>query len=169
MGDLITTFHIDWHLMLAQLINFAIVVLILWKLAVKPLTAALDKRSREVRESLQDAKRIKDEMQALEQRKVASEHQAKVEAQAILKQAEAEGERQRQETLTRVRAEAEKVVAEARVKFQAEQDEAMQTMRREAARLVVAAVTKVVGKLPSGELDNKLAEEAVAEVAKRRT
>lgn len=168
MEDLIATFHIDWRLMLAQLINFAIVVWVLWKLAVKPLTAALDKRSHEVRESLKDAMRIKDELTALEHRKAAAVHAAKVEAQAILKQAEAEGERQRQETLARVRTEAEKVVAEARTRFAAEQDEAMQVMRREAARLVVAAVTKVVGKMPAGELDKKLAEEAVAEVSKRR-
>lgn len=169
MEDLIATFHVDWHLMLAQLVNFAIVVFVLWKLAVKPLTAALDKRSQEVAQSLKDAARIKDEMLAMEQRKVASEREARAEGQAILKQAETEGERQRQETLLRVRAEAERVVAEARAKFSAEQDEAMQMMRREAARLVVAAVTKVVGKLPAGELDKKLAEEAVAEVAKRRS
>lgn len=169
MEDLIATFHIDWHLMLAQLVNFAIVVGVLWKLAVKPITTTLDKRSREVAQSLKDAARIKEEFMAMEAKKAEAERAARQQAQGILKQAEAEAERQRQETLTRVRAEAEKVVADARARFAAEQEEAMRELRREAARLVVAAVTKVVGKIPGAELDKKLAEEAVAEVAKRKS
>lgn len=167
--DLFSKLGIDWKLLLAQFVNFGIVLLVLWRFVYRPLSRYLDARRERIEQSLKEAQRIEAELKAMEVKKAESAREARAEAQAILKQAEVEAERQRQETLTRVRAEAEKVVADARAKFSAEQDEAMQAMRREAARLVVSAVTKVIGKIPGAELDKKLAEEAVAEVAKRKS
>jgi len=166
--ELLGKLGIDWKLLLAQAVNFLIVLVVLTKFVYRPVVKFLDERRARIEQSLKEAQRIEAELKAMEVKRSEVEREARQQAQVILKQAEAEAERQRQETLVRVRVEAEKVVADARIKFQAEQDEAMRTMRREAARLVVAAVTKVVGKIPGAEIDKKLAEEAVAEVAKRR-
>lgn len=167
--ELLTKLGIDWKLLLAQGVNFLVILFVLSKFVYRPLVKFLDARRERIEQSLKEAQRIETELKAMEVKRAEVEREARAEGQNILKRAEVEAERQRQETLVRVRAEAEKVVADARAKFSAEQDEAMQNMRREAARLVVAAVTKVVGKIPGAEIDKKLAEEAVAEIAKRRS
>jgi F-type H+-transporting ATPase subunit b len=165
--ELLTKLGIDWRLLIAQAVNFLIVLAVLYKFLYKPLLKFLEQRRQRIEHSLQEAQRIETELKAIEVKREEVLIEAKRGAQAILKEAEVQAEKQRQETLIRVRAEAERVISEARSKLEAEQVEAMREMRREAAKLVVQAVTKVVGKLSASEIDKKLVEEAVQEVAKR--
>lgn len=166
--ELLDKLGIDWKLLLAQLVNFLIVLFVLQRLIYKPLINFLEKRRARIEQSLEEAERIERELQALEKTKVDAAVEVRRQAQEILKQAETQVEIQRQETLARVKLEAEKVIGEARDKIVAEQTAAMSALRKEAARLVVQAVTKVIGKMPGAELDKKWAEEAVQEVAKRK-
>jgi F-type H+-transporting ATPase subunit b len=166
--DLLDKLGIDWKLLLAQTVNFLIVMAVLYKFLYRPLIAFLEERRQRIDKSLTEAKRIESELKALEVNKNQTMVEARRQAQEVLSQAEVEAERQRQETLSRVRLEAERVVAEARTKFDSEREEAMQALRREAARLIVQTVAKVIGKLPSETVDRKLVEEALQEVAKRK-
>lgn len=169
MQDFIATFHIDWYLILAQVVNFTIVAFVVWKFGLKPLMGVLDKRGKDVAESLRQVEAIRVEFKELEAKKQATEAVTRKEMQELVRKAEADAQIRRQEILERVKEEAAQVVAVARTKFEAEQEEAIRSMRQEAARLVVQAVTKVVGKLPEGLVDKKLAEEAIEEVARRRS
>ncbi|MBI5466427.1 MAG: F0F1 ATP synthase subunit B [Candidatus Kerfeldbacteria bacterium] len=166
--ELLDKLGIDWKLLLAQIVNFLIVLAVLYRWLYKPLIVFLEQRRARIDKSLQEAQRIESDLKELESKKVETMVEAKRQAQDILERADEEAERQRQETLSRVRAEAERVVAEVRAKFEAEREEARQALRREAARLVVQVVTKVVGKLPAEAVDRRLVEEAVQEVTRRK-
>ena len=58
MDELIKTFYIDWKLLIAQLVNFGIVLWVLYKFAIKPLSKTMDARTEEIEKSLEDAKKI---------------------------------------------------------------------------------------------------------------
>lgn len=169
MDDLIKIFHIDWKLMIAQLINFAIVVFVLWKLALKPLLKIMDERSDKIAESLEQAKKIEAELKAMDDKRVAAETEAKVQAQAIIKEAQAVAETKRQELMAQVKEEAQRTLEQARESLVAEQTKAMQAVRQQAARLVTQAVTKILSKVPAGTLDKELIESAVQEVGKKKS
>ena len=62
MQELITTFHIDWKLLIAQIVNFGLVLFVLWKFAIKPLSKVMADRSKEIEKSLDDAKQIRDNL-----------------------------------------------------------------------------------------------------------
>ena len=57
MDSLISTFHIDWHLIVAQLVNFAVVILVLWRFALKPLGKLMDERGQTIAGGLENAKK----------------------------------------------------------------------------------------------------------------
>lgn len=59
MQEFIQTFHIDWKLMLAQVINFGLVFLVLYMLAAKPLKKLVAERTKEIETGLTDAKDAK--------------------------------------------------------------------------------------------------------------
>jgi F0F1-type ATP synthase membrane subunit b/b' len=46
MEELITTFHIDWKLMIAQIVNFGLVFALLYWLAAKPLSKLMKDRTK---------------------------------------------------------------------------------------------------------------------------
>ena len=48
MDSIIETFHLDWKLFLAQVVNFTIVVFVLWRFAFKPLAKNLAERTRTI-------------------------------------------------------------------------------------------------------------------------
>src|SRR4051812_38811909 len=56
MDSIISTFHIDWKIIIAQAINFAIVFLVLYKFALKPLGKLMAERSGKIEKGLDDAK-----------------------------------------------------------------------------------------------------------------
>ena len=166
--ELFSKLGIDWKLLLAQAVNFLIVLAVLYRFLYKPLLNFLEQRRQRIEGSLKEAQRIEIELKAMEVKRVEVMTEAKRQAQELLTRAETEAEARRQEALTRVRAEAEKAVAEIRAKFSAERDEAMQTLRQEAARLITQVVAKVVGKLPGETVDRKLVDEALQEVGRRK-
>ena len=56
MQEFISTFHIDWKLMIAQLINFGVVFLVFYFLAAKPLRKLMEERGKAISKGLDDAK-----------------------------------------------------------------------------------------------------------------
>src|SRR3989344_3157529 len=61
MQEFIATFHIDWKLMIAQIINFGLVFLVFYLLAAKPLSKLVKDRTQEIETGLNNAKKA-DEM-----------------------------------------------------------------------------------------------------------
>ena len=55
MDSLITTFHIDWKIIIAQVINFLIVFLVLYFFAIKPLKKMMAERADKISKGLTDA------------------------------------------------------------------------------------------------------------------
>ena len=55
MDSLITTFHIDWKIIIAQAINFLIVFLVLYFFAIKPLKKLMAERVDKISKGLTDA------------------------------------------------------------------------------------------------------------------
>lgn len=167
--ELLTKLGIDWKLLLAQAINFLIVLAVLYRFLYRPLLKLLDDRKHRIESSLAEAKRIEVELKNLAAERQASERQAKQQAEEIMAAAEKEAEVRRQEVITKMKAEAQQTLAEAKQRFEAEREESMRQLRQQAARFITQALTKVVGKLPSGEVDKKFISEAVDEVGRRRS
>ncbi|MFH1111465.1 MAG: F0F1 ATP synthase subunit B [Patescibacteria group bacterium] len=167
MEDFINTFHVDWKLMIAQLINFGIVIGVLWKFALKPLMKTMDSRTKEIEKSLADAKRIEQEMKQLTITREEVLTEARKQSEEIQRQGEARSEVQRQETLQKVRTEAERVVQETRQKFIVEKEEMLNEVKKQASSLVVQAVAKVLGKVTTPTLDKKVIDEAMQEISNR--
>ena len=77
MDSFITTFHIDWKILIAQGINFAIVLLLLYFFALKPLKKVMSERTTVIEKGIADAKHnaelvTKAEMMASAQAEVES-------------------------------------------------------------------------------------------------
>ncbi|MEX2029276.1 MAG: ATP synthase F0 subunit B [Candidatus Paceibacterota bacterium] len=57
MDSLISTFHIDWKIIIAQAVNFGIVFVVLYIFALKPLNKLMEERKERIQKGLSDAKR----------------------------------------------------------------------------------------------------------------
>lgn len=163
MGDL----GIDGWKLGVQLVSFVVFVVLLWRLALGPIVAMLDKRQERIRESMEAAQRMQAEMQATAARNEEILAEARKEAQAILTNAREAGEA----TLARAREEAgkqaEEYLARAEATLRAETEQARLQLRQEVADLAVTAAAKIVRKELDPATQTRLIEETLAEAAPR--
>src|SRR3989344_3670592 len=56
MESIISTFHIDWKIIIAQAVNFGVVFIVLYIFALKPLSKLMAERSEKIAKGVDDAK-----------------------------------------------------------------------------------------------------------------
>ncbi len=158
IGDL----GINFPGLIAQIINFGILLLLLRLVAYKPIMRMLDERRERIRESLATAERVKErEAQAAREAQEALEA-ARREGQALVAQAQQVAARIQEEARQQAQADAEALLARARNEIQLERDGAIAQLRREFSDLTIAAAEKVVGQSLDRAAHRRLIEEVLA-------
>ncbi len=154
---------IDLPVLLAQLINFTVLILLLRVVAYKPVMKMLDERSRRVRESLEQTEYIKKQAALADQEVRKRLEEAGNQGQEIINRAAKVGEEMRKKAQQDAQVEAEALISRARAEIQRERDEAISSVRREFADLTVLAASKVIGRSLDSEAHRKLIEQTLEE------
>ncbi len=63
MDSIISTFHIDWKIIIAQAINFVVVFVVLYIFALKPLGKLMAERAEKIKKGIDDSKKADELMQ----------------------------------------------------------------------------------------------------------
>ena len=159
MGDLGIS---GWNLGI-QLVAFIIFIFLLWKYAVGPITKVLDQRTERVRESMEAAQRMQQELQTTAVRNEEALAEARRQAQEILTQSRAQGEA----LVARAREAAEQqqgiFLEQARATLNAETEQARQQLRQEVADLAVSAASRIVRKELDPATQARLIQETLNE------
>ena len=164
MDSLIDTFHIDWRLIIAQMINFGIVIVVLYKFAIKPLGKLMEERSLKIAGGLTDAKKHKELLAdtEAEYKKVIAE--ARKESQELIAVAKKDAETVREELIAKAQADAKKVVDSGKAELDAEKTKMLADAKRELAELVIKSSEKVLGTVVDADMKQKIASSAAREV-----
>jgi F-type H+-transporting ATPase subunit b len=149
-------------LFIAQLINFAIIVIVMWRFVYKPLLAMMDSREKEIRKGLTDATDAKKRLSEAEEEKNRLVREANAEAHALLEEARAKVEAVRAEKMAQTKTEIEKIALEAKERIRAEREASFSALRRDIADLVSQATKKVAAgmdeKAHRTEIDRAIAD-----------
>ncbi len=165
MGDTLQTLGIQWPKLIAQVINFAIVLFVLWKWAYKPVLATLALRRAKVEESVLNADKIKSELASAQSKSHEILTQAGAQANKIIEEARAAGSREVEKASQAAIATANQIIAKAKESNEAELVRMKTELRREVARLVVATSGRVTGGILTSEQQGRLAEDAAKQLA----
>lgn len=130
--------------LIAQIVNFLLLLFLLSRFAFKPLQQMLEQRSERIRESLEAADKARAEAAQSQADIQAQIDSARREGQVIIEQATRASERLREQLLEDARKEADALVVRLRTEFELERDKAVQDMRRQFADLTISAAEKVI-------------------------
>lgn len=147
--------------LVAQIVNFSLLMVLLTTLMYKPVTKMLDQRATRIRESLEKAAEIKAEAERAEQQFQERIKESRQEGQAILAQAAKAGERMVEEARDKARLEAEAILARARSEIEMERDRAISHLRQSFADLAVLAASKVIGQSLDKQAHARLIQEVL--------
>lgn len=154
----------DPGLFIWTILTFLVLLGLLAKFAWKPLLEALEARQNDIRKSLDDAQRARQELERLNQESAQILSTARGEADQIIVSSRADAERLREEMKQRARAEADAVVKNAERQIQLETARALQQIRTEAVDLSVMIASKLIQKNLTKEDNERLIAEALKQV-----
>lgn len=149
---------VDWKLLLAQVVNFAILFWILRRFAYRPMLEFLEKRSERIEKGLKDAEAAKHKLSEMEEKEKEVLAAARHEARAILSAAEEGAKKRDAERLAETEAEAKRFLEDARIKIGEEKQKILSEAKREIAEVVSLSVEKILKEKVDTEKDQKIIE-----------
>lgn len=142
--------------LIAQIINFLLLVVVLTKVAYKPLMKALQERQERIAASIDQADRAKTEAEQLKKEYQEQLARARAEAQSIVEKATRLAEQTKDEIIIAARAEHAKLLKEAQDEIARERQRALSELRGEVVTLSMAAAAKIIEKNLDSDTNSKL-------------
>ena len=150
--------------LVVYLVNFGLLLVILYKFAYKRILTLLDERAERINAALEEAERVRGEtenQQVQMQRALDDSRQA---GQQVLQEAREAAERYREDQQAKVQVQIAAALERARIEIDSERDAAIEQVRAQFANLVVSASEKVIRK----SLDKKDHERLIDDVLSER-
>ena len=144
MGSLITIFHIDWKIIIAQVINFAVVFLVLYLFALKPLTKLMSEREGKIKKGVTDANANALMLEKTQKEYAEVLNKAKAEAHEFFMQGKREAEAKKAEMLETAKAEVASLILNGQKSLEAEKVKIVGEAKKDIASLVIKATEKVL-------------------------
>ncbi len=149
--------------LVAQLINFGLLLVVFSVLLYKPLLKVLDERKKRIQEGLEASDEAKRRLSQTEQEVATELEKARQEGQALIGQAQQMSSRIHEEARQTARAEAEQLLERARGEIQLERDAAIADLRREFAGLTISAAERVIKRSLDPQAHRELIQEVLAD------
>jgi F-type H+-transporting ATPase subunit b len=154
---------INLPLLIAFVINFIILFALLSIFLYKPVLKMLDERQAKIKESMEQAEKIRQETARSEEEIKDHLKKSRKEGQAVIAQAAQIGERLKEEAKDNAHQEAESLIAKARTEIQRERDKAIEELRAEFADIAILAAEKVIKETVDKKKHRKIIDEVLKE------
>ncbi|MBI1886692.1 MAG: F0F1 ATP synthase subunit B [Chloroflexi bacterium] len=149
--------------LIAQIINFTLLLVVLYLLAYKPVLRLLDERRKRIQEGMEASEEAKRRLAETEQEVAKELEKARQEGQNLVAQAQQISARIQEEAREQARREQEQMLARARGDIDLARDSAIAELRREFADLTITAAERVIRQTLDRRAHSRLIEETLAE------
>lgn len=140
MESLIETFRVDLTLLIAQAVNFGIVIAALYFFALKPLTRLLEERRQKIERGVQEAEEARQRHAEAEQAYQHKLQEARSEATQIVEQAKTNAEQEQEQIVASAREEVAELMRREQEKRERERAQLVNEVKRDSGELVVSAL-----------------------------
>ena len=132
--------------LIAQILNFLILMVVLAKFAYKPLLKVLDERQKKIADNIESAEHAKIEAEQLKQEYQEQLSSARKEAQAIVEKAEKLAEEAKEAILQEARVESARILKKVQEEVARERMLALEQLKGEVVALSMAVAAKIIEK-----------------------
>ena len=164
MSELIHNFGIDWRLLIAQAVNFFVLLAVLWKFAYAPILGIFRKRREDIAKGLADAREAGEHLTKIEKIGEEKLNAARQDALGIVNQAETLGKQRKEYILAEAAHKSEVVLADAKRAAGEEQAKAQEQFYASAEDLMREGIAKVLGRQTPEARDKELIHQALEEL-----
>ncbi|MCK5084439.1 MAG: F0F1 ATP synthase subunit B [Candidatus Pacebacteria bacterium] len=164
MPEIFTKLGIDYKLIIAQAVNFILLLVILQRLAYKPVLKMLKERTDKIDKSIKQAQKIEEELKNTEEMKIAEIKKGKEEYQKTTKKAQEIAERKSQEAMERTRIKTQEIVENAKMEIRNEKEKSVKDAKKEIADISILIAKKIIGNNLNEKEQKKIADDVLRKI-----
>jgi len=131
-------------LIIWTVVTFLILLIILKKVAWKPILSALDQREKDIKDSLEKAEKAKDDAQRILDENQANLAKAEEESKKIIEQSRSYAENLKEQMLKESKEQSKKIIEDAAEEIDRKKDSAFEELKDEVAKIAVTAAEKIM-------------------------
>lgn len=165
--DFLTNFGIQPTLLLAQIVNFLVILFILKRFFYKPLTRMLEDRRKRIDQSLKNAQLIEERLAKTAENSQKILTEARTNAGNIISDAKKEAQRIADLANLDARKLAEETIEKTKLQIEKQREEMQKQLEKETFTLVSQIVKKVLGRSLRENERQGLTEKAITKITKQ--
>ncbi len=155
---------IEYKLILAQLVNFTIIMFVLSKLLYKPILSMLEKRKKKIEEGLVLTEKMKVEEEKMEIRKAKMIAETKKEATVLIEESKVHAKDEAKQIIESAHKEADEIIEKGKLQA-AEQKKMMQKeMQQEAIDLATGMAKRLLASAMTAETAHTVLKKHIKEL-----
>lgn len=162
--ELFEALGLDIRILIAQLINFAILVFVLYRFAYRPIFDVLDKRKKKIEEGMQNAQNAEKKLKEAHGMSREIVREAKREAKNIVEKALEKGQARREELLRETKHEMDGMLAHAKKEIEGQKSRVIEDLQGDIARLIVHSLERILGEYVTQQKQDELVKKALEEL-----
>jgi len=159
MAELFSNLGIDGKLLIAQIVNFVIVLFLLNKFVFKKLIKHLEDRKQRIEQGLELTEKVEKEMGRIEDARHRELEKARSKGEAVLAEARSTASSHEKEALAMTRAEAEKMLLQAQAEAEKKKFDVIKRSKDEINQIAILMAEKVLSRSITKEDQDKAAKE----------
>lgn len=144
MSELFAAFGVDWRLLVINLINFGLMLFVLWYFLYEPILRVLEDRRKKIAEGVRKAEEAAQALQEIETNRTDMLAQAGKEADSVISEARAAGAQKQRDIVTAAETTAAGVIKEAQREAVELKEAALRESKQEVAKLIVLGMEKAM-------------------------
>ncbi len=163
--EILTNLGIDPAVILAQAVNFFLLLGLLTFFIYKPVLKLLDERKERIAKAEEHAQLVEDKLARVEELTQKELRKAQEKSHEIINASKESAAQQGEEIVANAKAKVGKIVEEGRAVIVKEKDEAAKQIQAEVSKIVLLATEKLLSREVRADDQAKLVEDAVTEIA----
>ena len=152
--ELLHALGLDTKILIAQLVNFAVLLFVLWKFGYRPLLKFLDERQEKIEAGIKNAEAAEKRLHDIDDKEQTVLRQAQKEAQALIEKTNEHLNQRKKEMMAKTKEELE---VEKKIIFK--------NIKQETADLVVAALGKIISEKLDASVDAEYVKKVIHDVS----
>ncbi|EKE19695.1 MAG: hypothetical protein ACD_8C00124G0044 [uncultured bacterium] len=162
--ELINALGLNVKILLAQLINFGVLVFVIYKFAYGPIMKVLDERQEKIEKGISNANEAGKKLVQIEEKEKLVLAEAKKEAQEIIKKAQEIAESGKAQIIETTKQEAANIMANTQKKIEQEREKIMGEIKGEISGLILTVTEKIINEKLDNDKDKKLVEDMIVSI-----
>ncbi|KKR81217.1 MAG: ATP synthase subunit b [Candidatus Daviesbacteria bacterium GW2011_GWA1_41_61] len=162
--EILNEFGVKPVLLIAQVVNFLLLLFILKRFLYKPILKALEQRKQKIVQSLKNAEEIEKRLEAVSKEREEALRKASKEAETIIGEATTSADRIIAQAHEKAQKDISKMIERSQQSLKLEREKLYQDIKGELAGLVMVALEKVTGKVVTEKDQKELIKKSIKQL-----